>query len=436
MVAALGLAAVGGCDSIVQAAPATATVPADRFESPDASLIRGAVRELNHPSPARRRVALRRLAEWGPFAFEELREAAAGPDHESALAARGLLTEFESAVLVGGLVSLEVDRPAVAWNEPVALLVRVKNPTPAPIRVPWPAPTTRPAGDADQVGQMLDVADFLAVVDPRGRPLPLRFEPIEGDKTVYEAVSVRAGDNPPFSLVPSGGETLLRLREFNRGWARFPLLASGTYHVTFAYQPQWKDPSWTADGFGRVRAGPVSIEVTRGAPEAIRDATRPLELRLDCRDQLISARIVSIWDRPLHVNLNWGPDVTRHAELRWSITPAGAAESIQWVPEPRSPGPSAFADHIRRLDSGCSVEIARLSKASLLQQSGASVSAGACEVKLRYVNVPGSPQLRALAARPADASAIPPSIYTGVLLSEPVRIDIGSRGATTSAQTP
>lgn len=437
LLATVSLVSAPERDAMVQAAPAPSTVPVDRSDPPDAAQIRRTVRELNHPSPERRQAALRRLAEWGPFAFDALREAAAGPEHESALAARGLLTEFESAILVGGQVSLEVDPPAVAWNEPVALVVRVKNPTPAPLRVPWPASTTQPAAaDADQVGPMLDVADFLAVIDPQGRPVALRFEPIEGDKTVYEAVGVRAGDNPPFSLVPPGGEAIFRLREFNTGWARFPLLVSGIYRVTFSYQPQWKDASWTAAGFGRVQAGPVSIEVARSAPQAICDASRPVELRIECRGDLLSARIVSTWDRPLHLNLNWGPDTARHAELRWSLTPAGAAEPTHWVPEPDSPGAAAWADRIRRLDAGGSVEIARVSKAVLLAQAAVPVFSGSCEVKLRYVNIAGSPQLRALATRPGAASAIPPSIYTGALHSEPLRIDTGPSGVPASTQSP
>src|SRR5690554_5831938 len=84
------------------AASPGATAPADaarpvastRPVPPGEDQIRQAIRDLNHPSPSRRREAVRQLADWGPLAFDALAQVAAGPELEPALLARDLLRQM------------------------------------------------------------------------------------------------------------------------------------------------------------------------------------------------------------------------------------------------------------------------------------------------------------------------------------------------------
>ncbi len=424
---AIGLAPVAGMASTGPTAVSTSTAPSSQASPPDDTQVRQMVRQLNHPSPARRTAALRQLAAWGPFAFNELRRAADGPDHEAALSAQALLAELQAAILIGGQVRLEVDRSRIGWDEPFTLTVRVKNPTPVPIRVPWPQsilPATQPVpDDADQVGRILDVADWLTVSDPDGRPTELRFEPIDGDAAVYEAVNVRAGKRPPFSEVPAGGEVDLRVVQFNRGWARYPMLSAGTWHISFAYQPAWKDASWIEAGYGRIQAGPVAVEVTGNAPEAVRHATRSLQLTLVSDDKLIRAEVLSTWDRPLHLNLNYGPDPTRYASVAWEFRRGEGTDWRRWEPEPESSQSAVRLDRIRRIDPGKSVEIARLARSELFKRAAADPTAGSCEAKLRYMNLPNARRLRESMTATGESMTIPSPLFTGVLPSEPIQFD-------------
>src|SRR6478752_349661 len=86
---------------------APATAPAS---APSPEEIKRAIRDLNHPAPSKRRTAIRRLAHWGPLAFGELRRAAQDRNIESALSARDLLKELESALLLGARVRLQASK--------------------------------------------------------------------------------------------------------------------------------------------------------------------------------------------------------------------------------------------------------------------------------------------------------------------------------------
>ena len=426
----LCLAACAGRAAAEQARPAatTSSVPATRAAPPDEDQIRQAVRLLSHPSLTQRRAAARRLAAWGRLSFGELQKAAAGPDLEGALAARELLAELDSAVLVGGQVTLGVDRPRIAWDEPLTLTVRVNNPTAALIRVPWPTPrppSSRPANDdAEQVGALLDVADFLTVTGPDGQDVELRFEPLDGDPAVYAAVTTRAGRNPPSFLLAPGGEVTLQVRQFNRGWARYPLLAAGRYRIAFAYQPEWKDVSWTAEGLGRVQAGPVTLDVVQAAPESIRHATRPLELTLLRRGEYIEATVVSTWDRAIWLYLGFGPDPERYAKLQWRFKPAGTDEAQVWEPEPEARA-APVGERIKRLASGAAFPLARIALAEVYPRArrATATSPSRCEVAFRYMSVVSAARIRDELQVKAPATEVPTSVFTGALLSEPLVVD-------------
>jgi hypothetical protein len=407
--------------------PATqpTSTPASAPAEPSAAEIRQAVKQLKHPSPAKRREAIRQLAAWGPITFPELRKAAQGSDLEAALSARTLLNELQAAIMLGGRVRLEVDRARIAWDEPFALTVHAHNPSQAPMRVPWPdpakAPATKPASpEADQVGRMLDAADWLMVTGPDGQPLDLRIDSIDGAVDIRQAVDLRAGKKPPSHTVEPGSHAQLRIPEFNRGWSRYPMLAAGTYTIRFEYQPQWEDESWTEAGFGRVTSEPVKIEITRSAPDDIRSAERPLHLRLKRQGDQIVAEMYNTWDRPLCLNLNFGPDNSRHAQLVWDVAIDGQSDTRRWQPEPDPSAATFKLDRLKTAAPGQTLEIARAPIAELTRSADGTepLKADHCRLTLRYMQLPSPLQMRELYEKQVKPGDIPSELFSGVVASE------------------
>lgn len=413
------------------AQPATASASAPAEPSP--AEIRQAVRQLQHPSPAKRREAIRRLAGWGPITFPELRKAAQGGDLEAALSARTLLSELQAAIMLGGRVHLEVDRARVAWDEPFALTVHAHNPSQGPMRVPWPDPAKTPASqpvtpEADQVGRMLDAADWLMVTGPDDQPLELRIDSIDGAADIRRAVDLRAGKKPPSHSVEPGGQAQLRIPEFNRGWSRYPMLVAGTYTIRFEYQPLWEEESWTEAGFGRVASEPVKIEITRSAPDDLRSAERPLNLRLKRQDDQIVAEMYNTWDRPLCLNLNFGPDDSRHAQIVWDIATDGEANARRWQGEPDSSAGVFKLDRLRTIAPGATLEIARVAIAELIRSADGTEPPKVDQrrLTLKYMQLPSPLQMRELYEKEAKPGSIPCELFSGVVASEPFNLDLPS----------
>ncbi|MEP0844098.1 MAG: hypothetical protein HRF43_15455 [Phycisphaerae bacterium] len=411
-------------------ASAPASAPSTRPAGPTVEQIRQTIRQLSHPVHARRRAAVRQLAEWGPVAFPELRTVARSGDTEAALSAQELLRELRSAILIGAEVRLEVDRSKAAWNQPITLIVHARNPSSEAIVVPWPAaegPVADPAlADARQVGALLDAGDFLIVTGPDGEPIDPRVDPIEREPLVYEAVNQRARGTPPSHPMPPGATDVLRIPDFNRGWARYALLAPGRYTITFSYQPEWNDPSWTRQGFGLVRSRPVTVEITEPAPERIRKADTPLALSIRRQGGVLLAELESTWDRDLSVNLNFGDQDQTHAGLEWRIVFADAKpdeDSIRWRAEDR-PAPYA-AEKVRRIRPGEKVAIGQASVEDLLNQvpAAAREAGRPVEVFARYVHLPTPQQIRdALAERKLPAE-VPRDLFSGSAVSETIPLE-------------
>lgn len=408
--------------------PAGESKAATRPAPPTEQMIRATVQQLHHPVASKRRLAVRQLAEWGPIAFPELRRAAEGTDLEAALSARDLLEELESAILIGADVHIEAHPARTAWDQPLTLVVTASNPTDASIRVPWPAaPASRPASqpssvDAEQVGAILDAADFLSVTGPDGKPLEVRVDPIERDSAVYAAVNSRAGDNPPSHVVPAGATEKLEIRLFNRGWARYPMLAAGKYTIAFGYQPEWKDASWTQAGFGRVIAAPVQVEVTTSAPEAVRGTQQAVSLQLRRSGGTVEARLLSHWDREQWINLDVGPDVRTQARLDWSMRPRRNEEAgdLQLKAEdgPRDDGKSR-ATRFKKLAPGEDALIAQIPVEHLLEHAGPNGKpADRGAFFARYSFLASREQLRQRLRELGRPDDIPLHLFTGAAASD------------------
>jgi len=273
---------------------------------------------------------------------------------------------------------------------------------------------------------MLDAADFLTVTGPDRQPLELRVDPIDQDPSVNQAVHDRAGDNPPSHVVPAGQTAHLPLPLFNRGWARYPMLAAGTYTIAFAYQPQWREPAWTQQGFGRVESKPITVQVTRPAPLALRQASRPLQLDLAAQGDTLVAELVSTWDRDLWVNLNIGGPSATHARLVWQPVPTEPLEVDQFELESDATDPAFRPGRLGRLPPGQRLLLARTAPAALRQRLRTVTTIGhpLPPLVLRYSYLPSAawPDLRPLLQSKAPSANLPAQIFTGTVTSEPLRL--------------
>jgi hypothetical protein len=407
-----------------QTASASATRPAE----PSQAEIRRTVAELGHPVPARRQIARRQLVRWGSRVTAELQRVSQGANLEAALEARDLLKELESAFFHGGSISLQVDRSAVAWDEPFALTVVVRNPTSGPIRVTWAAPGTAPASrpandDVTQVAAMFDIADFLVVRGPDDQEVDLRIDPIERDPAVRAAVGLRAKGTPPSYLLEAGGTARLRIPGFNRGWARYPMLEPGKYRITVCYQPAWKDESWVAEKVGLTESPPVEVQVRSAAPEVVLSANRPMRLITVRSGADLVVELQNLWDRSQWVNLDLGSDLEAQALLHWRVTAADKAdaEPVTITPQTTSPRRS---DRMPELGPGEKIEVARVTVRDLWEAvRAAGISQpGSFDLAVRYQFMVGLEEFRASLAVRKRKIDVPTHLFTGTPTSDEIRV--------------
>ena len=153
------------------------------------------VRDLSDPSYQTRTAATRRLCTIGMRASELLRKAATSEDVEAALRAKVLLITFDRLLFAGVDVTLTFSRTKVAWDEPTDLLITMANGSGYPARIPFQIDDAEGLGaneDVQQVGTMLDVADWLHVRSPNGHTIQLRVDDVTADSRVADAVDERA----------------------------------------------------------------------------------------------------------------------------------------------------------------------------------------------------------------------------------------------------
>lgn len=347
---------------------------------------------LANRSYQKREQITRRIAEVGPAAIPYLRRELHNPKQEIALAARELMQELDEVLFAGASVRLEVDPPRVRWDQPVRLRIVVENGPAFPTKVPWKIPliaTTQPASLASRVGVMMDVGDFLDVTSPGDEPVDMRVEPIGDDRDVEAAVNERVTGGPASVLAP-GKQCVLDIPEFNRGWARYPLLTKGRYRVQFTYQPDWSRAEWSEAGLGRIVSNTVEIEVTAPAPPAIRSATRPVRVLIAREAGQFVARLGNTWDRPLCVNLNFGADPEHAAQVCWLVLPKkGEPSMVTFPPADAAARAPLDAGRFRELRPAEEIELTRIETAALLtaaqKQSPGLLPEGA-HVAVRYVN--------------------------------------------------
>jgi len=306
---------------------ASFSVPADRVWADDAGScspeqIDVLIDRLGDTSFKTRTQATQDLINCGPGAFDALKRAAESADLETRVRAKALCAVFEELLFAGADISLRTSRSAVAWDEPFDLTVSIRNPTTHPINVPFILPLQDAGGDQAHLTQctrMMDIADFLVVTDGAGDVVDLKVDDINQDARVRDAVMQRAED-APIGRLDSARSVDFTIPEFNRGWARYPLLKKGPYTIRLLYQPDWNHDELNEGKVGMVQSDAVTMTVTQSAPEPVRTSHGPARLVLRREGDRIVAALQNRDDLPLYVNNYFASDKSPPAaRLQWVL---------------------------------------------------------------------------------------------------------------------
>lgn len=337
-VAAAGLTALALV--LVFATAFTAAEPTRvRVVQPSSDNISALIRDLGDVSYEKRLAAMRSLAAIGMPARDALEDAANGEDIEVALRAKTLLTTLSRLLFSGAEVRLSATKTKIRWDEPFDLILEVQSSARFATRVPFSLEDGTDGGDdsdARQVGDMLDLAEWMQVRRADGREVSLKVDDIADDPAVLSAVQDRLSGGPVSTLEPARTARITGSRA-NRGWARFPLLDAGEYTFVFDYVPQWEDEVLEQDRIGRVRSNEVTVIVTQGAPAEVSRGGREASVTLDRDDDMFVANIVNHNDQEMIVNTNYGP-APPLAQGHWVLEqsdrqikiPVGEPGPIRW----------------------------------------------------------------------------------------------------------
>jgi hypothetical protein len=255
-----------------------------------------------------RTVAYRQLCVIGVDAREQLEVAAKGSDAEAAIRATQILSILEQLLFTGCRVALEFSSPEVAWDEPVDLLITISNESNYDARIPFDLPKNAApqfSADARQVADMLDASEWLGVRSAGGSDLELRMDDTNGDAQVGQAVQSRL-DNPSGSVLAPGETVVVRVKDFNRGWARYSLLDAGEYFAVLDYKPQWDDVALIAARAGRVASNTARLRIKESAPADVSRAGSQAAVLVERIEGNYVAKLRNATDQPMVVNVNLG----------------------------------------------------------------------------------------------------------------------------------
>jgi hypothetical protein len=307
------------------------------------------------------------------------------------LRARRILEILDSIYFAGCTVHLAFSRSETAWAAPLDLVVSIENQGTHPARVPFelesPEGDKRPA-DSRQVAHMLDVAEWLSLVGPNGKMVELRVDEIAADAQVTAVVEARLGTGPVSTVLP-GDRMVVTLKDFNRGWARYPLLDAGEYTAVLEYVPPWKDEVMAAAQIGRARSNSAGLVVTEAAPATVSRSGAEASVAVKREGPTLVGRLINRSDLSIYVNLNLGP-TTPFAQARWLIQ--AGEKTIELPVEPSAQGSLASfqADRLVEVAAGQSTEIGRISATELheaVAKRDAAWDWSAASVRLAYVNL-------------------------------------------------
>lgn len=382
---------------LVQAQPATAPTPVAsaslRQGEPTAQDIERLINQLGATGYKERMEATRRLCEIGAPALDALRSARSHESFEVATRAASLVQVLEQVCFAGVKVTLRVSADRVAWDTPFDVVMELENTSNRDARVPFDlggaAKRAGTATQADQVAVMMDAGDMLRVTDAAGRSIDMRVDEIGEDNDVRAVVDRRSASSP-VSILKPGEKATVTLSQFNRGFARFPLLRPGRATIAFEYIPDWPDEepfeSFATQRVGAVRGEPVSVAVEPGAPETLSLSGRGADLAIVRDGQDLVARLTCVYDKPVRVNLLFGNGLP-FAQGRWVCRVAGE-DRILPISERECQTLADFTpERIVTVQPGASMDLGRvpLAKVHKVCESNGG-TAQVCEVFAVYGN--------------------------------------------------
>ena len=370
------------------------------------------IRELGDSSYERRSEAARQLCTIGLSARAALREAAENGDPEVALRAKQLLTTLERLLFSQVEVRLSFSRDTVAWNESIDLIVEMVNRGAHPAKVPFEtdqAVRASRAAEAAQVGDLLDVSEWLTVQSESGRDVSVRVDDVLTEGSVMREVERRLSGEPVGLLAP-GERCQIEVRDFNRGWARYPLLDAGRYLVKLEYLPEWEDEQLLARGVGRVASNVAEVLVKAGAPPTVSRGSREASLVLERDRGDVIARIVNHSDLAVQVNTNLGRGLP-FAQAQWVHTLGTTVHEAPVLPGGTPTWDDFAAARLVSVEPGGATELLRTSLGEIreqLRRVGADVDHADGSIHLTYVSLCGRQWQRDQGPALLGNSAAPP----------------------------
>ncbi len=350
------------------------------------------IRRLGDRSYDRRTTATRQLCTIGFPAVEQLRHAAKLDSTETSLRARSILSIIDELPFTGIEVRLSLSKSIITWDEPVDLLVTLMNHSKRPTKIPFDMVPNRRAAlspDAQQVGDMLDVADCVHVSRHDGETIDLAVDDISVDPAVADVVQERI-DGGPMTVLQPGETHTLTVRDFNRGWARFALLETGLYTITVDYVPPWKDEVLRDQQIGHVTSRPVTIRVTDAAPASVLRSGPEASVELRREGSMLVAVATNHTDQELVVNRNYGV-ASPFAHAVWVCE---SMENRREVPVSSKPGLS-WQDlaplELIQVPPGRSLELAKTSIDELRNRLGDGAAKRPLTVQFQYTNLCNRP---------------------------------------------
>ncbi len=349
------------------------------------------VKDLGHASYDVRVFATHRLLAIGMPARARLLEAEQSDMPEVVLRAKKLLLAFNNLLFHGVRVELTFSKTRIVWDEPIDLQVTLINDSDFDAQVLLETDATERAKlppESRQVADMLDVAESLRVFGPTERTVGLRVDDINLDPHVAEVVQVRLGHGP-IGKIAAGERVTIIVRDFNRGWARMPLLDAGRYAVQFDYMPRWEDQALADAQVGRVLSNEASITVTKAAPETVSRRGVEASLIVERKGRDLVASLVNRTDKTLLINRNFG-SASPFSHGRWVYDLDGNMREISSIMRPNASWHDFNPELLVPVAPGATVELTRIAQADLIKRlaaHGANVDETRWELYFTYTNL-------------------------------------------------
>ncbi|GIK16621.1 MAG: hypothetical protein BroJett003_15850 [Planctomycetota bacterium] len=426
----VGVAVVAAAVQAQEEAPASSVAAAPGAEVPKL------IEQLGAPDYQARLDATRQLCRIGPAALEPLRAAQRHESFEIAARAQHLVRLLERQYFGGVRVTLSVSKTRFAWNEPIDLTIAFTNPSSFDARLPFDAGAGS-AGDTDadlaQVRGMIDAGEYLEVTDAAGNVLDLRVDDVAESPAIARLIRERA-ESGPVEILSPGHSAIIRLTAFNRGWARFPLLAPGAATVRFRYLPQWpqEEPflGFEKDGVGAVVSEPLKLTIEPGAPPGVSSTGRTANVVVERQGEEYVAYLICLYDRPVAVNAHFGT-TPPFAQLRWTCR-VGDEDRILTASDGGRLA-EFTGDRFLNVEPGSRVELSRIAVARVRETADAlPAPSGSPALVAAYVNVASRAWQIEQADRDTDPwkslpdaarRPFPPRVVTGHLRSDPIQVE-------------